>query len=57
MVSTSRMLRKASERTEEESESTCVYKRLFLDYTYGLNKIYTQDEITAAQPEIFRAYR
>ena len=30
-------------------ESTCLYKRLFLDYTDGLNKIYTGDEITAAK--------
>ena len=32
------------ERIEREPESTCLYKRLFLDYTYGLNRIYTEDE-------------
>ncbi len=29
------------EKIERESEKTCFYKRLFLDYTYGLDKIYT----------------
>ena len=29
------------EEIERESEKTCFYKRLFLDYTYGLDKIYT----------------
>jgi hypothetical protein len=43
------MLQKDSERIKKEPESTCLYKRLFLDYTYGLNKIYTGDEITAAK--------
>lgn len=39
---------------EQESEPTCLYKRLLLDYTYGLNRIYTQDEIDAAkQPPSF----
>jgi NTE family protein len=27
---------------EKEPEDTCIYKRLFLDYTYGLDKIYTK---------------
>ena len=30
---------------ENEPEDTCLYKRLKLDYTYGLNKIYTEEEI------------
>jgi len=37
------------ERIEKEPESTCLYKRLLLDYTYGLNRIYTQDEIDTAK--------
>ena len=41
------------ERIEKEPTETCLYKRLFLDYTYGLNKIYTQDEIDAAESLAF----
>ena len=37
------------ERIEKEPESTCLYKRLFLNYTRGLNRIYTEDEIRAAK--------
>jgi hypothetical protein len=33
----------------KEPEFTCLYKRLFLDYIYGLNKIYTEGEINAAK--------
>jgi hypothetical protein len=33
------------ERIEKEPEETCIYKRLFLDYTYGIGKIYTAEEI------------
>ena len=40
------------ERIEKEPESTCLYKRLFLDYTYGLGKIYTLNEINAAKPHL-----
>ena len=52
------MLQKDSERIEKKPESTCLYKRLFLDYTYGLNKIYTGNEITAAKqsPSYEREY-
>ena len=28
------------ERIEREPEGTCLYKRFFLDYTYGLDRIY-----------------
>jgi hypothetical protein len=31
-------------RIEKESEDTCLYKRIFLDYTYGIGKIYTAEE-------------
>jgi hypothetical protein len=46
------------DRIEHEPESTCLYHRLFLDYTYGLNKIYTVDEIQAAKasPSFEREY-
>jgi hypothetical protein len=46
------------EKIEKEPEESCLYKRLFLDYTYGLNKIYTQDKIAAekASPSFAREY-
>ena len=46
------------ERIEKESEETCIYKRLFLDYTYGFGKIYTQEEIEKAKasPSFEREY-
>lgn len=45
MVSTPNTPEGFFERIEKEPESTCLYKRLFLDYTYGLGKIYTEQEI------------
>jgi hypothetical protein len=58
MVSTPNAPEGLFERIEKEPESTCLYKRLLLDYTYGLNKIYTQDEIDAAKqsPSFEREY-
>lgn len=46
------------ERTEQEPEATCLYRRLFLDYAYGLDKIYTEAEIQAAKasPSFEREY-
>jgi hypothetical protein len=46
------------ERIEKEPEETCIYKRLFLDYTYGIGKIYTADEIEKAKqsPAFEREY-
>jgi hypothetical protein len=41
MVSTPNAPDGLFERIEKESEDTCLYKRLFLDYTYGIGKIYT----------------
>jgi hypothetical protein len=41
MVSTPNAPDGLFERIERESEDTCLYKRIFLDYTYGLDKIYT----------------
>ena len=29
---------------EKEPEEICIYKRIFLDYTFGINKIYTKEE-------------
>jgi hypothetical protein len=37
------------ERIEKEPEDTCLYKRMFLDYTYGIGKIYTREEIEKAR--------
>jgi hypothetical protein len=34
---------------EKENEDTCLYKRLKMDYHYGLGKIYTQQEIDKAK--------
>jgi hypothetical protein len=38
MVSTPNAPDGLFERTEKESEDTCLYKRIFLDYTYGIGK-------------------
>jgi hypothetical protein len=46
------------ERIEKETADTCLYKRIFLDYTYGIGKIYTADEIERAKqsPSFEREY-
>jgi hypothetical protein len=46
------------DRIEHEPEATCLYKRLFLDYTFGLGRIYTEAEIAAAKqsPSFEREY-
>ena len=36
-------------KIEAEPEDTCIYKRLKLDYTYGLGKIYSKEEIERAK--------
>jgi hypothetical protein len=58
MVSTPNAPDDLFERIEREPEDTCLYKRLFLDYTYGLDKIYTREEIALAQqsPSFEREY-
>jgi hypothetical protein len=33
------------DKMEKEPEETCIYKKLKLDYTYGLDKIYTREKI------------
>jgi plastocyanin len=46
------------ERIEKEAEDACLYKRIFLDYTYGIGKIYTAEEIQKAKasPSFEREY-
>jgi hypothetical protein len=46
------------ERIEKESEDTCLYKHIFLDYTYGIGKIYIAEEIEKAKqsPSFEREY-
>ena len=46
------------EKIQKESEDTCLYKRIFLDYTYGIGKIYTAEEIEKAKqsPSFEREY-
>jgi Terminase RNaseH-like domain len=58
LVSTPNMPGSLMENIKKESEDTCIYKRLFLDYHYGLNKIYTTAEIEKAKmsPSFEREY-
>ena len=45
-------------RIEKESFDICIYKKVHLDYTYGLGKIYTDEEIEKAKasPSFEREY-
>ena len=58
MVSTPNAPDGLFERIEREPDDTCLYKRLFLDYTYGLDRIYTSKEIEKAKvsPSFEREY-
>ena len=58
MVSTPNAPGGLFEKIEKEPEETCIYKRLLLDYTYGLDKIYTRQEIEKAKasPSFEREY-
>ena len=58
MVSTPNAPGGLFERIEREPEETCIYKRIFLDYTYGLDKMYTIEEIENAKssPSFEREY-
>jgi len=58
MVSTPNAPDGLFEAIEREPEDKCIYKRLFLDYTYGLGKIYTEEEIEKAKqsPSFEREY-
>jgi len=46
------------DRIEKEPEESCIYKRILMDYTYGLDKIYTREEIEKAKisPSFEREY-
>jgi len=46
------------DRIEKEPEETCIYKRILMDYTYGLDKICTREEIEKARisPSFEREY-
>jgi hypothetical protein len=58
MISTPNAPEGLFERIEKEPEDTCLYKRIFLDYTYGIGKIYTAGEIEQAKasPSFEREY-
>jgi hypothetical protein len=58
MVSTPNAPDGLFERIEKEPEETCIYKRRFLDYTYGIGKIYAAEEIDKAKasPSFEREY-
>ncbi len=46
------------ESIKKEPEETCIYKRLYLDYNYGLDRIYSREEIEKARksPSFEREY-
>ena len=48
MVSTPNAPGGLFEKIEKEPFDTCIYKKVFLDYTYGLDKIYSRSEIEKA---------
>jgi hypothetical protein len=58
MVSTPNAPDGLFEHIEKEPEETCLYKRILLDYTYGLERIYTRQEIEKAKasPSFEREY-
>jgi len=49
MVSTPNAPRGLFEKIEKEPFDICIYKKVFLDYTYGLDKIYSKAEIEKAK--------
>jgi hypothetical protein len=58
MVSTSNAPDGLFEKIEKEPEETCLYRRIKLDYTDGLDKIYSLEEIEKAKqsPSFEREY-
>jgi hypothetical protein len=58
MVSTPKAPDGLFDKIEKEPIETCIYKKMFLDYTYGLDKIYTKEEIEKAKqsPSFPREY-
>ncbi len=49
IVSTPKAPKGLMEKIETEAEDKCIYRRLFLDYRYGLNRIYTEEDIKKAK--------
>jgi hypothetical protein len=58
MVSTPNAPNGLFDKIEREPEDSCIYKRLKMDYTYGLNRIYSKEEIDKAKksPSFGREY-
>jgi hypothetical protein len=58
MVSTPNRPEGLFEEIEREPENQCLYRRIFLSYTVGLGKIYTEEEIAKAResPQFEREY-
>jgi late competence protein required for DNA uptake (superfamily II DNA/RNA helicase) len=58
MVSTPNAPGGLFQRIQQEPLETCLYKEIFLDYSYGLDKIYTKAEIEKARvsPSFPREY-
>jgi hypothetical protein len=58
MVSTPNAPGGLFENIERESEVACIYKRFMMDYTYGINNIYTTEQIEKAMksPSFEREY-
>jgi hypothetical protein len=58
MVSTPNAPGGLFQKIEQEPFDTCIYKKVFLDYTYGLDKIYSKAEIDKAKasPSFEREY-
>jgi hypothetical protein len=58
MVSTPNAPYGLFDKIEREPEESCIYRRLKMDYTYGLDRIYTRQEIDKAKqsPAFGREY-
>jgi hypothetical protein len=58
MVSTPNAPNGLFQKIEQEPFEKCIYKKIFLDYTYGLDRIYTKEEIDKARmsPSFEREY-
>jgi hypothetical protein len=58
MVSTPKVPNGLFDKIERESEASCIYKRLNMDYTYGLSRIYSKEEMDKAKksPSFGREY-
>jgi len=58
MVSTPNAPGGLFQKIEQEPFDTCIYKKMVMDYTYGLSKIYSKEEIDKAKqsPSFDREY-